>query len=61
MRVLLMFQGIKEHSSPISLDSKVNIDLVIVGSVAVSKKGKEDCFVLCFLRVLFKTSNQGHP
>ena len=30
----------REYSKPISLEDKVKIDLVIVGSVAVSKSGK---------------------
>ena len=31
----------KEHSKKISLKDKVSIDLVIVGSVAVSREGKD--------------------
>lgn len=33
-------KGIKDFSVPIGLDDKVQVDLVIVGSVAVSEKGK---------------------
>ncbi|XP_030622214.1 methenyltetrahydrofolate synthase domain-containing protein isoform X2 [Chanos chanos] len=32
-------QGVKEFSVPIGLDAKVQVDLVVVGSVAVSEKG----------------------
>ncbi|XP_038609854.1 methenyltetrahydrofolate synthase domain-containing protein isoform X1 [Tachyglossus aculeatus] len=32
-------QGVKDYSVPIDLDSKVLVDLVVVGSVAVSEKG----------------------
>jgi len=39
LRVCSTAQGVKEFSSPISLDDTVTVDLVIVGSVAVSKKG----------------------
>lgn len=39
LRVCSTAQGVKEYSAPISLDDEVTVDLVIVGSVAVSKKG----------------------
>ncbi|KYO37923.1 methenyltetrahydrofolate synthase domain-containing protein isoform X1 [Alligator mississippiensis] len=32
-------QGVKDYSVPIGLDAKVKVDLVVVGSVAVSEKG----------------------
>lgn len=32
-------QGVKDFSVPVGLDAKVKIDLVVVGSVAVSEKG----------------------
>ncbi|XP_053721746.1 methenyltetrahydrofolate synthase domain-containing protein isoform X2 [Synchiropus splendidus] len=32
-------QGVKEFSVPVGLDAKVKVDLVVVGSVAVSEKG----------------------
>ncbi|NXS79134.1 MTHSD protein, partial [Erpornis zantholeuca] len=32
-------QGVKEYSVPVGLDGKARVDLVIVGSVAVSEKG----------------------
>uniref|UniRef100_A0A5F9CEV5 Methenyltetrahydrofolate synthase domain-containing protein n=1 Tax=Oryctolagus cuniculus TaxID=9986 RepID=A0A5F9CEV5_RABIT len=32
-------QGVRSHSVPVGLDSKVLVDLVVVGSVAVSEKG----------------------
>ncbi len=37
---MFIFQGVREYSSPIGLEDKVKIDLVIVGSVAVSEKGE---------------------
>ncbi|ELW62911.1 Methenyltetrahydrofolate synthase domain-containing protein [Tupaia chinensis] len=36
---LLALQGVRSYSVPIGLDSKVCVDLVVVGSVAVSEKG----------------------
>jgi 5-formyltetrahydrofolate cyclo-ligase len=38
--ILRVVQGVKEHSKKISLKDKVTIDLVIVGSVAVSREGE---------------------
>ncbi|NXM44553.1 MTHSD protein, partial [Gymnorhina tibicen] len=32
-------QGVKEYSVPVGLDGKAQVDLVVVGSVAVSEKG----------------------
>ncbi|KAJ8248954.1 hypothetical protein GJAV_G00229590 [Gymnothorax javanicus] len=32
-------QGVKEYSVPIGLDARITVDLVVVGSVAVSEKG----------------------
>lgn len=40
--VLFFLQGVKEHSVPVGLDGKAQVDLVVVGSVAVSEKGKEE-------------------
>lgn len=34
-------QGVKDYSVPVGLDGKAQVDLVVVGSVAVSEKGKE--------------------
>ncbi|XP_056334137.1 methenyltetrahydrofolate synthase domain-containing protein isoform X2 [Danio aesculapii] len=39
LRVCSTSQGIKEFSIPVGLDDKVLVDLVVVGSVAVSEKG----------------------
>ncbi|KAJ8407944.1 hypothetical protein AAFF_G00269880 [Aldrovandia affinis] len=39
LRVCSTSQGVKKYSVPIGLDAKVNVDLVVVGSVAVSEKG----------------------
>ncbi|MBV97891.1 Methenyltetrahydrofolate synthase domain-containing protein, partial [Eschrichtius robustus] len=33
-------QGVRNYSTPVGLDSRVLVDLVVVGSVAVSEKGK---------------------
>lgn len=40
---VLLLQGVKDFSVPVGLDAKVKVDLVVVGSVAVSGKG--DCLV----------------
>uniref|UniRef100_UPI00398E91AE methenyltetrahydrofolate synthase domain-containing protein isoform X1 n=1 Tax=Pristiophorus japonicus TaxID=55135 RepID=UPI00398E91AE len=39
LRVCSTAQGVKDFSVPVGLDAKVRVDLVVVGSVAVSKKG----------------------
>ncbi|XP_035192632.1 methenyltetrahydrofolate synthase domain-containing protein isoform X4 [Oxyura jamaicensis] len=39
LRICATSQGIKEYSVPVGLDGKVRVDLVVVGSVAVSEKG----------------------
>ncbi|KAL2088444.1 hypothetical protein ACEWY4_015343 [Coilia grayii] len=39
LRVCSTSQGVKDFSVPIGLDAKVKVDLVVVGSVAVSEKG----------------------
>lgn len=39
LRVCSTSQGVKEFSVPVGLDSKVQVDLLVVGSVAVSEKG----------------------
>nr|XP_057944725.1 methenyltetrahydrofolate synthase domain-containing protein isoform X3 [Doryrhamphus excisus] len=39
LRICSSSQGVKEFSTPIGLDAKVKVDLVVVGSVAVSEKG----------------------
>uniref|UniRef100_A0A3Q2Z1K1 Methenyltetrahydrofolate synthase domain-containing protein n=1 Tax=Hippocampus comes TaxID=109280 RepID=A0A3Q2Z1K1_HIPCM len=39
LRICSSSQGVKEFSVPIDLDAKVKVDLVVVGSVAVSEKG----------------------
>ena len=33
-------EGITNYSTPVGLDHKVNIDLIVIGSVAVSTKGR---------------------
>lgn len=33
-------QGVRDYSVPVDLDARVLVDLVVVGSVAVSEKGK---------------------
>ncbi|KAL1007329.1 hypothetical protein UPYG_G00085070 [Umbra pygmaea] len=39
LRVCSTSQGVKEFSVPLGLDAKVQVDLLVVGSVAVSEKG----------------------
>ncbi|NXP74783.1 MTHSD protein, partial [Ramphastos sulfuratus] len=39
LRTCATSQGIKEYSIPVGLDGKARVDLVVVGSVAVSEKG----------------------
>ncbi|KAM9182838.1 methenyltetrahydrofolate synthase domain-containing protein isoform 1-T1 [Mergus octosetaceus] len=39
LRICSTSQGIKEYSVPVGLDGKIRVDLVVVGSVAVSEKG----------------------
>ena len=40
LRSRVCSQGVRNYSVPVGLDSKVLVDLVVVGSVAVSEKGK---------------------
>lgn len=44
---LFLLQGVKEFSVPVGLDSKVQVDLLVVGSVAVSEKGESPQRELC--------------
>lgn len=44
--VNLFPQGVKDFSVPIGLDAKVKVDLVVVGSVAVSEKGNSSLVFL---------------
>ncbi|XP_037733882.1 methenyltetrahydrofolate synthase domain-containing protein isoform X2 [Chelonia mydas] len=39
LRICATSQGVKDYSVPVGLDAKVQVDLVVVGSVAVSEKG----------------------
>ncbi|KAJ1084179.1 hypothetical protein NDU88_004331 [Pleurodeles waltl] len=39
LRICSTSQGVKDYSVPVGLDAKVHVDLVVVGSVAVSEKG----------------------
>ncbi|NXM69977.1 MTHSD protein, partial [Serilophus lunatus] len=39
LRVCATSQGVKNYSEPVGLDGKARVDLVVVGSVAVSEKG----------------------
>uniref|UniRef100_A0A4W3JCF0 Methenyltetrahydrofolate synthase domain-containing protein n=1 Tax=Callorhinchus milii TaxID=7868 RepID=A0A4W3JCF0_CALMI len=39
LRVCSTARGVKEYSVPVGLDAKVHVDLIVVGSVAVSDKG----------------------
>lgn len=51
-KAMFFLQGIKEYSVPVGLDGKVRVDLVVVGSVAVSEKGKIKSCKLSKRRVL---------
>jgi hypothetical protein len=37
-----MTQGIKEYGTPLGLDMKTKVDLIILGSVAVTQKGQSN-------------------
>ncbi|XP_061333311.1 methenyltetrahydrofolate synthase domain-containing protein isoform X2 [Pezoporus flaviventris] len=39
LRICATSQGVKEYSVPVGLEGKAQVDLVVVGSVAVSEKG----------------------
>uniref|UniRef100_A0A8C6SJ22 Methenyltetrahydrofolate synthase domain-containing protein n=1 Tax=Neogobius melanostomus TaxID=47308 RepID=A0A8C6SJ22_9GOBI len=39
LRICSSSQGVRDFSVPVGLDAKVKVDLVVVGSVAVSEKG----------------------
>ncbi|XP_063801760.1 methenyltetrahydrofolate synthase domain-containing protein isoform X1 [Pseudophryne corroboree] len=39
LRICATSQGVKDYSVPLGLDATVKVDLVVVGSVAVSEKG----------------------
>ncbi|CAG2216859.1 uncharacterized protein LOC143053441 [Mytilus galloprovincialis] len=39
LRICATTQGVREHSEPIGLDTKIKVDLVVIGSVAVTKTG----------------------
>ncbi|XP_053935076.1 methenyltetrahydrofolate synthase domain-containing protein isoform X2 [Cuculus canorus] len=39
LRICATSQGIKEYSVPVGLDGKARVDLIVVGSVAVSENG----------------------
>ncbi len=41
---LFVRKGIKELSVPVGLEDKVQVDLVVVGSVAVSEKGNSTSY-----------------
>ncbi len=41
---LFVLKGIKEFSVPVGLEDKVQVDLVVVGSVAVSEKGNSTSY-----------------
>lgn len=40
IKIFSVIKGVKEFSVPIGFDESVQVDLVVVGSVAVSEKGK---------------------
>ena len=38
--LFVYLQGVREYSEPIGLETKVKCDLVVIGSVAITKTGK---------------------
>ncbi|XP_068219875.1 methenyltetrahydrofolate synthase domain-containing protein isoform X2 [Palaemon carinicauda] len=40
LRVMAQTEGIKKYAKPVGLDSKVKVDLIVIGSVAVSRTGR---------------------
>lgn len=55
-KIMFFLQGIKEYSVPVGLDGKAQVDLVVVGSVAVSEKGKIKPCKLVRRRILSRDS-----
>lgn len=51
--VVFSFQGVKEFSVPVGLDARVHVGLMVVGSVAVSEKGKLLRVVLCLVIIFY--------
>jgi len=54
-KITFFLQGIKEYIVPVGLDGKARVDLVVVGSVAVSEKGKRKPCKLFKWRVLSRS------
>lgn len=42
LRPRVCLQGVRSYSTPVGLESRLLVDLVVVGSVAVSEKGKTE-------------------
>lgn len=40
LRARVCLQGVRDYSVPVGLESRLHVDLLVVGSVAVSEKGK---------------------
>lgn len=45
LRIMAQTEGMKKHSKPVGLDMNVNVDVVVIGSVAVSRTGKEHLYM----------------
>jgi hypothetical protein len=41
LKVAASHQGSEQWGKPVDLDAKVKVDLIVLGSVAVSKEGNE--------------------
>ncbi|KAK7066239.1 hypothetical protein SK128_007994, partial [Halocaridina rubra] len=40
LRIMAQTEGLKKHSKPVDLDAKIKVDLIVIGSVAVSRTGR---------------------
>lgn len=54
-------QGVRNFSVPVGLDASVLVDLVVVGSVAVSEKGKLETIGLGVLKAAWAVSPGQSP
>lgn len=47
LRIMAQTEGMKKHSKPVGLDVNVTVDVIVVGSVAVSRTGKKETSLMC--------------
>lgn len=52
LRLLAQNDGMKRFSKSLELDADAKVDLVVVGSVAVSKNGEYTMFI-CFVLLMY--------